>query len=173
MSIFDSSGRVLGSARIGHFLLSMLDRFEEVAANAARVSRSPNPRYWADALLLAALVRLGRKEEAETAKAVLLERKPDFTIKDLQLPVKEVGRRLYQHCAKQGCRSDLFWPRLMRYLSAILYITIRLFPESDIQSMSPRTSTPSGVLNLPGPFPGLPVPSTSRSFPSGAMNLTV
>jgi adenylate cyclase len=64
------------------FALFMLGRFEEAAANAARVSRGPNPRYWADALLVAALIRLGRKAEAEAAKAVLLERKPDFTIRE-------------------------------------------------------------------------------------------
>jgi adenylate cyclase len=63
--------------------LFMLGRFEEAAANAARVSRSPNPRYWADALLVAALIRLGRKAEAEAAKAVLLERKSDFTIRSI------------------------------------------------------------------------------------------
>ena len=66
------------------FALFMLGRFEEAAATAARVSRSPNPRYWADALLVAALLRLGRKAEVEAAKEVLLERKPDFTIGEFQ-----------------------------------------------------------------------------------------
>jgi adenylate cyclase len=66
------------------FALFMLGRFEEAAATAARVSRSPNPRYWADALLVAALLRLGREAEAGAAKEVLLERKPDFTIGEFQ-----------------------------------------------------------------------------------------
>jgi TolB-like protein len=65
--------------------LFMLERFEEAAALAARVSRSPNPRYWADALLVAALVKLGRMTEAEEAKQVLLKRKPDFTIREFWL----------------------------------------------------------------------------------------
>jgi TolB-like protein len=65
--------------------LFMLERFEEAAALAARVSRSPNPRYWADALLVAALVKLGRMTEAEEAKEVLLKRKPDFTIREFWL----------------------------------------------------------------------------------------
>lgn len=63
--------------------LFMLGRYEEAAAGAARVSRSPNPRFWADAILVAALIRLGRHEEAADAKAVLLNRKPDFSIQDL------------------------------------------------------------------------------------------
>ena len=62
------------------FTLYQLGRFEEAAANAARVARSPNPRYWADALLVAALTQLGRRAEAEVAKHTLLDRKPDFSI---------------------------------------------------------------------------------------------
>ncbi len=67
------------------FSLFLLGRFEEAAKNAARASRSPNPRYWADALLVASLTRLERKEDADAAKAVLLERKPDFTISEFAI----------------------------------------------------------------------------------------
>jgi len=53
-----------------------------------------------------------------------------------------------------------------------LYFTMRSLPESESQSVSPRTSTPSGVVNSPGPSPACPVPSTRTSSPSGAMILT-
>ena len=66
------------------FVLKHLGRFEEAAATAARVSRSPNPRYWADALLVASLFRLGRESEAGAAKEMLLEREPDFTVGEFQ-----------------------------------------------------------------------------------------
>jgi adenylate cyclase len=64
------------------FTLYQLGRFEDAAASAARASRSPNPRYWADAVLAASLLRLGRVDEAEEAKKTLLNRKPDFSIKE-------------------------------------------------------------------------------------------
>ena len=63
------------------FTLFQLGRFEEAAASAARATRSPNPRYWADALLVAALIKLGRKAEADEARSVLLNRKPDFSLR--------------------------------------------------------------------------------------------
>jgi TolB-like protein/Tfp pilus assembly protein PilF len=74
------------------FALFMLGRFEEAATNAARVSRSPNPRYWADALLVAALTKLDRRTEAEAAKEVLLTRRPDFTIREFKLAPSSILR---------------------------------------------------------------------------------
>lgn len=67
------------------FSLFLLGRFEEAATNAARASRSPNPRYWADAILVASLMKLDRKKDADAAKRVLLERKPDFTISEFKI----------------------------------------------------------------------------------------
>ncbi|MGI9524453.1 MAG: adenylate/guanylate cyclase domain-containing protein [Hyphomicrobiaceae bacterium] len=57
-----------------------LGRYEECVGSAMTVSRGPNPRYWCDAALVAALTMLGRDTEAQLAKKTLLERKPDFSI---------------------------------------------------------------------------------------------
>ena len=58
----------------------LLGRYEEAAVCVAQASRGPNPPYWSDALHLAIVTKLGRKAEAASAKAALLERKPDFRI---------------------------------------------------------------------------------------------
>ena len=64
--------------------LFMLGRFEECAESALRSSRSPNPRYWADSYAVAALTKLGRTAEAEAAKKLLLERKPNFSVSEIE-----------------------------------------------------------------------------------------
>jgi adenylate cyclase len=60
--------------------LFCLGRYEESVEFALKASRSPNPRYWADATLVASLTLLGRNQEAMKAKKTLLDRKPDFSI---------------------------------------------------------------------------------------------
>jgi tetratricopeptide (TPR) repeat protein len=64
--------------------LFMLSRYEECAESALRCSRSPNPRYWADSLAVAALTKLGRSAETMSAKKGLLERKPDFSVAEIE-----------------------------------------------------------------------------------------
>ena len=57
-----------------------LERFEESAEWARRASRSQNPRYWVDAMLVAALQKLGDTAGVEAAKRTLLERRPDYRL---------------------------------------------------------------------------------------------
>ena len=64
--------------------LFMLGRFEECAESALRSSKSPNPRYSSDSLAVAALTILGRTAEAEAAKKSLLDRKPNFSVLELE-----------------------------------------------------------------------------------------
>ena len=64
--------------------LFQLGRYQECVDSALTASLSPNPRYWADVVLVAALTVLGRTAEAESAKKVLLARKPDFTLAGLK-----------------------------------------------------------------------------------------
>jgi TolB-like protein/Tfp pilus assembly protein PilF len=64
--------------------LFMLGRYEECAESALRSSRGPHPRYWADSYAVAALTKLGRKEEANLAKKRLLERKADYSVSNIQ-----------------------------------------------------------------------------------------
>jgi adenylate cyclase len=61
-----------------------LGQYEECVEAGLASSRSPNPRYWADIVLVAALTILGRSAEAAAAKQVLLDRKPDFTLTALR-----------------------------------------------------------------------------------------
>ena len=62
----------------------VLERFEESVEWAGRASRSENPRYWVDAILVAGLYRLGRDAEFEAAKKTLFERRPEFSISDIE-----------------------------------------------------------------------------------------
>jgi adenylate cyclase len=64
--------------------LFMLGRFEECAESALRSSKSPNPQYPSDSLAVAALTILGRTAEAEAAKKSLLDRKPDFSVLEIE-----------------------------------------------------------------------------------------
>ena len=58
----------------------VLERFEESAEWARRASRSQNPRYWVDAMLVAALQKLGDTAGVEAAKRTLFERRPDYRL---------------------------------------------------------------------------------------------
>jgi TolB-like protein len=61
-----------------------LGQFAESAEWARRASRSQNPRFWVDAMLVAALHRLDDTAGVAAAKRTLFERKPDFPLADLQ-----------------------------------------------------------------------------------------
>ncbi len=58
-------------------------QFAESAEWARRASRSQNPRYWVDAMHVAALYRLGDTAGIEAAKRTLMERKPNCSLSDL------------------------------------------------------------------------------------------
>ena len=73
------SGRLTTRA-VSHF---MLGQFEESAEFARRASRSENPRYWVDAILVAVFHRLERNTELEVAKKTLFQRRPKFSISDV------------------------------------------------------------------------------------------
>jgi hypothetical protein len=60
-----------------------LGRFAESADWARRASRSQNPRYWVDAMLIAALHGRGDTAGVKAAKRILFERRPDCTLSDL------------------------------------------------------------------------------------------
>lgn len=81
--------------------LFMLDRFEECADVALKCSRSANPRHWNDAILVAALAKLGRTTEMEEAQKVLLSRRPGFTISQLRLG-GTLGRKLPKILRESG-----------------------------------------------------------------------
>ena len=61
-----------------------LKRYEECVEWAYRASRSPNPRYWSFVYLAAALIELGRKEEARAALDKLMALAPHFTLSFLR-----------------------------------------------------------------------------------------
>ncbi len=65
-----------------------LGRIEEAAAWALKAQRSENPRYWCDALLVAALYRLGRTEEMNTAIDALFARHPGFSVSGFEASFK-------------------------------------------------------------------------------------
>ena len=57
-----------------------LGEFDQAVDWATRALRSPITQFWGNAVLLAALAKLGRDEEASLALADLLERRPDITV---------------------------------------------------------------------------------------------
>ncbi len=57
-----------------------LKRYEEAVEWAHRASRHPNPRLWSFAVLAAALIKLGREDEARVALDGLFARAPHFTL---------------------------------------------------------------------------------------------
>jgi len=84
-------------------------RFADAASAAARAS-AVNPRFTVPRYLhAAALVRLGRIQEAKSIAEVVLEVQPGFTINGL---ITERSRALSEwrcsqpRCVRQGCRSD-------------------------------------------------------------------
>jgi TolB-like protein/DNA-binding SARP family transcriptional activator/Flp pilus assembly protein TadD len=60
--------------------LFQLGRYEECVEAARSSLRNPNPRYWADLTLIAALQKLDRQSELEAAKDALFRRKPDVSL---------------------------------------------------------------------------------------------
>ncbi len=57
-----------------------LKRYEEAVEWAHRARRNPNPRFWAFAVLAAALTKLGRVEEARDALDELFAHAPRFSL---------------------------------------------------------------------------------------------
>jgi adenylate cyclase len=72
----DSAARQVGKS----ISLFNLRRFHDCIDLAQMASRSPNPRYWADAVLVACFTILGQTNNTEAAKKLLLDRRPDFKI---------------------------------------------------------------------------------------------
>ncbi len=68
----------------------------ESAEWARRASRSQNPRYWVDAMHVAALHRLGDTAGIEAAKRTLMERKPNCSLSDLDKLSAEILDALWE-----------------------------------------------------------------------------
>ncbi len=86
---------ILWASTVVHALACILSKDDEEALHWARKTIQ-NPRssgYWPQAVLAAALARLGRMDEARAAVAAALEAKPDLTLTYLAetLPTKEPG----------------------------------------------------------------------------------
>jgi TolB-like protein/Flp pilus assembly protein TadD len=65
------------------YLLFQLGRYEESVEAARSALRNPNPRYWADLSLIAALQKLGRQTERDAAKEALYRRRPNVALVEL------------------------------------------------------------------------------------------
>lgn len=63
--------------------LFQLEDYRQSLDLAIRASHSENPRYWGDAIMLAAAVALGDEQAIANARQTLYRRKPDFTLADI------------------------------------------------------------------------------------------